>query len=91
MTGSAEYQWALTDHVCSACLGRVLERKPAEGPREFRCSNCGATGNSRQGLTHPPICACSTKVGKRDAGVRCIPNPRPRPELPSEILAREIG
>lgn len=83
--------WAITDHACLACFGRVLERKPKDGPRVFRCANCGVEGEGRQGLTHPPICACSAKLGKRDAGIRCVRNDRPRPELPSEIVAREVG
>lgn len=86
-----EYVWSLTDHICGQCLARVLERREADGMRKFRCSNCGVEGEGRQGLAHPPICACSSKLGKRDAGIRCVRNERARPELPSEIVAREVG
>lgn len=86
-----EYVWKITDHVCGACLSRIVERKPKDGPRVFRCSNCGVEGEGRQGLSHPPICACASKIGKRDAGIRCVRNDRQRPEMPGEIVAKEIA
>jgi hypothetical protein len=91
MARAADHIWALTEHVCGACLGRVLEAAPKDGPRIFRCASCGAKGEGRKGLSHPPICACGSKEGKRDAGIRCVPNDRPRPELPFEYLAREVA
>jgi len=78
----------LTDHVCLACFGRVLESAPLGTPRVFRCADCGIEAPAK-GST-PPICACNARLGSRDAGIRCVANPRPRPELPSEILAREL-
>lgn len=85
-----EYVFSMTDHVCATCLARVLERRPADGPPVFRCSNCGAEGEAHQGLIHPPICACGARVGNRDAGIRCVSNSSPRPELPGEIVAMEF-
>lgn len=92
---TARYVWAVTDHVCLNCFGRVLERCDAKfgvfaSGRVFRCSNCGveAVGAQRGA---PPICACRAKLGKRDAGIRCVANPRPRPELPSEFIAKEVA
>jgi len=80
--------YVLTDHVCLNCFGRVL--RTVTGPTHYRCSNCGTEAAGRQGLAHPPICACGARLGKRDAGIRCVRNERPRPELPSEIIAREV-
>lgn len=78
--------WGLTDHVCLCCLGRVLEQKwPPAAPGIFRCSNCGATGEA----TVRSVCACGSKIGPKDAGIRCVRNPRPRPELLCEIIAKE--
>lgn len=93
MAGASDHAWTITDHVCLACLGRVLERKGGEGEatRIFRCSNCGASGIGRSGLSHPPICACGSKVGNKDAGLRCVRNDRQRPELLSEIIVREVA
>jgi hypothetical protein len=68
-----EYLWMLTPHVCGACLGRVLERR---GVGEFRCSNCGRSETVDGAVQHPQICACAARVGKRDIGIRCRPNPR---------------
>jgi hypothetical protein len=78
--------WALASHVCLACLGRVLERAGDNG-REFRCSNCEATWND----TVTKGCACGLRLGNRDAGVRCVSNPRPRPESPWVIVAAEVA
>lgn len=86
-----EFVWRLTSHLCGACLGRVLERLEDDGRPLYRCSNCGVEGEGRQGLSHPSICACGSKLGKRDAGIRCIRNPRPRPSLPGEFLAAEVA
>jgi hypothetical protein len=69
----------------------LLERLNADGSRMFRCSNCGVEAEAQEGLSHPPICACGSRLGKRDAGIRCVRNERPRPEFRSEIIAREVG
>ena len=80
-----EYTWRLEPHVCSACLGRVLGRQTPSG-KEHRCSNCGSAwaGSLAAG------CACGMKIGTRNAGVRCVPNPDQRPELLCEIIVKEI-
>lgn len=87
----SEHLWALTDHACQHCLGRVLERVNDDGRRISRCSNCGAEGEGHDGLAHPPICACGARLGKRDAGIRCVRNDRPRPGFVSEIIVREAA
>lgn len=79
--------WHITEHVCALCLGRVLVS--AAKPHVARCADCGAEG---QGTGNKPgsVCACRVAIGGRDAGIRCTANPNPRPELPSEIIAKEM-
>ena len=83
--------WEVVDHVCTACLGRILKRQSHQGRTIYRCADCGATGHGRQGLTHPPICMCGSRLGNRDAGIRCTANDNPSAERPWEIIAREIA
>ena len=78
--------WRIEDHVCGACLGRVVSRKAKGETRIVRCTNCGLSG--ARSVTS--ICACGSKIGPKDAGIRCVPNPRRSPESPSEIIAKEI-
>jgi hypothetical protein len=88
-----ETDWSVEDHVCRLCLGRVLGRVGAEG-REYMCADCGhrERGAVRTGsVIHPIMCACGTKYGTRDAGVRCAVNTDPAPELPQAIIARQEG
>jgi hypothetical protein len=88
---AADYQWKLEPHVCAACFGRVAGRlvnaKGEPTRREFRCTVCAATwsGSVTAG------CACGMKVGNRDAGIRCVRNPNPRPELLAEFIAEEMS
>lgn len=83
---AADYRWKLEPHVCGACFGRVLSCR-SDGRQSFRCSNCGAewTAEAKRG------CACGIKLAGRDAGIRCVPNDRQRPELLSEFIAKEAG
>jgi hypothetical protein len=72
--------WRLHDHVCARCLGRV-----GESDGEFRCTSCGAS------CTGSPagICACGVRLRgamKRDAGLRCRPNPARSATSPAEIV-----
>ena len=79
--------WLITDHVCRLCLGRVLES--AAGPNVYRCADCGAEGKA---VGHEPGsgCACGMLTGGYDVGIRCTTNTNPRPEMPSEIIAKEV-
>jgi hypothetical protein len=86
---AAKY-WSITDHVCLACLGRVLASAPLGATRIFRCVNCGATTDA-VGAAPGSICACAARVGKKDAGLRCVRNDRQRPELMCEIIAKDRG
>lgn len=90
-----EHVWAIENHVCLNCLGRVLSRDNG-GQRVYRCSNCGheAAGEGRiGGYSHPSICCCGARVGykkqSRNAGIRCVTNDARGPSLLSEIVARE--
>lgn len=76
--------WQIVDHVCRACLGRVL-RRVADDRAEFRCSNCGVTGHDAP----RSICGCGFKLGKRDAGLRCVVNEVRTGEMPSEVIVKE--
>jgi hypothetical protein len=86
---AAKY-WSITDHVCLACLGRVLGAAALGAPRIYRCVNCGATADA-VGAVPGSICACAARVAKKDAGLRCVRNARQRPELLSEVIAKDIG
>jgi hypothetical protein len=93
MTDRPEYVWAVTDHVCGSCLGRILVRRAAPDTdigREFRCADCGERGPA-VGPDAGSICACRHKIGNRNAGVRCVRNERQTPEIPTEIIARDGG
>ena len=89
----AETDWAIEDHVSRCCLARVVGRPGATG-REFMCTDCGRreVGATRTGtIIHPTICACGTRYGTRDAGVRCTVNGDQTPELPQVIIASQVG
>lgn len=82
-----EYVWALTDHACRACFGRIIVRETFDGRRIYRCTNCGA---EREGRTEAALCCCGIRLKTGvDAGIRCQPNPDPTPEFPSEIVAAQ--
>ena len=83
------FAWRLTDHCCRACFGRVLARETFEHKRLYRCSNCGVEA---VGASEAAICACGIKLGRkrRDAGIRCVPNPTINAECVSEIVAQQV-
>lgn len=87
--------WTVEDHVCRHCLGRILSRPGAAG-RVYLCAMCGhedASGVLPRlgGRQHPQFCACSMKFGHKDAGVRCEVNEAPSPDLPQQIVARQVA
>lgn len=85
----AELTWRLTDHVCRACMGRILARDGIGDRRIYRCSNCGL---EREGGNESVLCCCGIRFGKgqRDAGIRCVPNTNRSPECMSEVVAQEV-
>ena len=87
MSGKPEYVWALTDHACRCCFGRVVVRETFDRRRIYRCTNCGA---EREGKTEAAVCCCGIKLKTGvDAGIRCQVNPDRSPEFPSEIVAAQ--
>jgi hypothetical protein len=87
-------EWAIRPHICRVCFGRVLRCGPP-GAASYRCSNCGLT---QDGAADSVLCMCGlrTRTSTRNplgvnAGLRCIPNPRISPEMPSEIVAVHVG
>ena len=85
-TDGSEFQWRMEPHVCRICYGRLLSRGNIEGKRVLRCSNCGTEVVAAR---VSGLCCCGiTLRGGRNAGVRCITNPRRSPEMPSEIVVQ---
>lgn len=79
--------WALTDHACRACLGRVLVTG-SPGAKRYRCAECGIEGEGRV----QSICACgATLRGGKNAGFRCVRNPAVSAETPAEIVVRHLA
>jgi hypothetical protein len=75
--------WHLEPHLSHCCSARVLSC--ADGVSSlYRCSSCGTEA---RGNTPAVLCSCGATVGtsKRDAGLRCMSNPKPTPARPSEI------
>lgn len=90
--------WAIQDHICRKCFGRVLGA-PEGGSMQWRCSNCGYEVTGDQVST---ICCCgirykkggrkgSRNVAPQDAGIRCIRNPNITTEFCCEIVASEVA
>lgn len=79
--------WAITDHACRLCLGRVLARRDKRsGDRHVRCAECGAghIGNVDS------LCACGVRfTNGRDAGLRCGCH-TPTPETPQQVTVRYV-
>ena len=72
----AEITWALTDHACRKCGGRVLRSVTGAGMTPggnsiHRCADCGAQ-TWRMGPNDICWCGFSHK-GSRDNPYRCIP------------------
>lgn len=83
-----EQHWAITDHVCRVCFGRILRHRDdtPDGVKLFRCACCGI--ESKGWLD--PICSCGMKFNSgRLIGVKCQPNPNRGPNDPAEIVAME--
>lgn len=75
--------WRLESHLSRCCGARVVSA--ASGVmRLYRCSCCGAEAS---GSSPAVLCACGATVGttRRDAGMRCAPNPARSAVRPAEI------
>ncbi|HEX7324310.1 MAG TPA: hypothetical protein VF292_03010 [Rhodanobacteraceae bacterium] len=68
--------WALTDHVCRHCGGRVLQGTTGFGPTPggnpaFQCADCGARAS---GTGPDVLCWCGFAHRQQNAGAyRCLP------------------
>lgn len=85
--------WTLEPHVCRVCFGRIVSRPSTKDAHGFvyQCTNCGAENGGR---SPDVLCACGLKLRNHapgaplvDAGLRCQPNPDPRPDFPSLFVA----
>ena len=88
--------WRLEPHICRACFSRLVSQ-PTQDGRRYQCTNCGQEAHGHDASV---LCCCGLKIrrathlhksGQRlvDAGIRCQPNPEPRPEFPSLYVAME--
>lgn len=83
-TDGSEFDWRLEPHACRICFGRIVSRRQVDGPRLYRCANCGT---EVLGGRPSALCCCGMKLATgRDAGVRCVRNPKRTTELTSEII-----
>lgn len=83
-------RWMLVNHICRICFGRVLQLSTFDRRRKvYRCSNCET---EEAGEGPQVLCCCGIKLrGGRDAGIRCIKNPRRTPENPAHVVAEQIN
>lgn len=91
--------YALTDHVCRACQGRVLRGDRPAGEQDehahlWVCSNCGAQAVHRDVSS---VCTCGIRYKPalhggpmRDAGIRCRPNDQRSPEFPALFVGVQV-
>lgn len=92
-TPDAARLWMLEPHVCRSCFGRLISAPDqASGKTRYLCTNCGAGAVAESA---DAICACGMQVrgptgAPVDAGLRCKPNPDPRPDFPSCFVAAPV-
>lgn len=85
--------WTLEPHVCRSCFGRLVSTPDqASGKTRYLCTNCGAGAVAESA---DAVCACGMQVrgptgAPVDAGLRCKPNPDPRPDFPSCFVAAPV-
>lgn len=65
--------------------GRVLSRE-SEGGKVYVCASCDVTGIG----SVRSICACGSKIGTKDAGIRCVANDFRGPLKPHSFIAKEV-
>lgn len=77
--------WAVSDHACRHCVGRVLTSTNAEGLPIARCAQCGATSNGE----HDALCWCGQEMPGHGRVFECVRNPDASLTDPHEIIVRE--
>lgn len=89
----------LEPHICRHCFGRIVSHEiflsDKSLAREYTCTNCGAT---ERGKAASVLCCCGIKLNPvnpggqaTDAGIRCHPNPNPKPDFPALFVASVGG
>lgn len=80
------YHYAVEDHVCRVCLGRLLSRVGGDGA-EVRCSECGLAVQGGPS----ELCLCGAKLHDgRDAGFRCMRKADHQPGIGPEIVGELV-
>lgn len=77
--------WAVTDHCCRYCYGRVLKRRVSPIYSVVRCAKCDTEVRGDE----QALCWCGQNVGDRGKIYECVRNPSVSPELPNAVLVRE--
>lgn len=90
MSPTNDMRWAITNHVCRVCFGRVLATATSGTPLvTYRCSYCGT---ERQGETESVICSCGLKLRTgSDMGIRCAVNDNKTPDCIGEVIAMQVN
>lgn len=82
-----EHLYAVREHACRICFGRILTRVDERGNQTQRCSECGTEVVGKV----QALCCCGVKLKNgKDAGLRCRPNPEVSPEVPAEIIVMRV-
>jgi hypothetical protein len=84
--------FALLDHCCSICGGRVLHRVLSNGFQQVRCAECGASAEASPNARAPyeALCFCGVKLATgADAGLRCRRAVK-TPERPQEVVVAHV-
>lgn len=79
--------WAVEDHLCKACGGRILRCVTGCGNTIFKCADCG---RSQSAMGPDVLCWCGfSHRGNRDNAYTCQPFSvlKERPELLSAFRA----
>jgi len=90
--------WRLEPHICRACFSRLVSQGAGGASRRYHCTNCGLEAVAEAA---DALCCCGTKIRRPtkgsksghslvDAGIRCVVNPSPTPDMPSVIVAAEV-
>jgi hypothetical protein len=77
-----ESDWTVVDHVCKACMGRLVGRA-GEAGRFYRCTNCGASSPPGE----PPVMSAPPPSARRHPSI-CAWRPRRRHPLHGQQLPR---
>lgn len=77
--------WAVVDHACRHCGGRVLVRLHKGNEVQARCAECGAEADG----DHTAVCSCGEDLGALGKALECFRNPNVTREVPYQILVRE--